>query len=175
MSNTPSENATLKDWEIRSQFTLEEWKAKTLNDLEAWKGNKEWQHLSSELAINFATVTIKALLLINGGAVVALLAFLGKIWSPDNPASPTIVPAIAWFLGGTICAVMVGCSSYFAQSFFTHYKNKIGIGFQVFAILIGICSLGCFGTGAFKACDSFTNGFKLPLSNDIHKIIPKSK
>ena len=65
----------------------------------------------------FAIETIRAAMLINGGAAVALLAFNAHIWSsvPDNRLAQPLSCAIGWFAAGVVVATIGTAFGYLTQ------------------------------------------------------------
>lgn len=83
-----------------SAAQLERWKAELLKDVEQYKATlainleqhkdhlkyaNEFKIEAFKATIGFAQTAIRGLVLINGGAAVALLTFLANVWSPDEP------------------------------------------------------------------------------------------
>lgn len=64
--------------------------------------------------VGLATEGLKALLLVNGGAVVALLTFIGNSKAVAPSARLFVWPAAAFLLGLTLC-VAAFCSAYATQ------------------------------------------------------------
>lgn len=62
--------------------------------------------------VSIATEGLKALLLVNGGAIVALLTFLGN--SKNVAASQFVFPSIAFVMGLVLC-FFAFCSAYATQ------------------------------------------------------------
>jgi pilus assembly protein TadC len=54
---------------------------------------------------NLLTEAFKGLLVINGGGVVALLAFLQAIWDKNAPLRQIVLVGIAWMLAGLVVAL----------------------------------------------------------------------
>lgn len=65
--------------------------------------------------ITIALAGLKTLMLINGGAVVALLAYLGQ-----SPLGPTLAPRVLWSLGAFVVGV-VSCVGAFFGSYQTQF------------------------------------------------------
>jgi|SRR4029453_2231844 hypothetical protein len=99
---------------------------------------------------------LKTLMLINGGAVVALLTYLGQ-----SPQGPTLAPHVWWslgaFVGGVVLCVAAFFSSY--QTQFALYNESVSPatrkGFKHMTwqrITIAFVSVSCvaFGVGAFS-------------------------
>jgi len=84
--------------------------AKRAHDL-----NRQMSNLCRSAALDSANIAIKALLLINGGAVVALLAFVGAIESSDAGNTVQIdelVTPIFSFAFGVGCAAVTTVFAY---------------------------------------------------------------
>lgn len=75
----------------------------------------EFSHRIDDSAIRSADVTLRNCLLINGGAAVAILAFMGTVFSKD-PGSHKIIGDVAggltYFAGGVITSVVALALSY---------------------------------------------------------------
>ena len=54
--------------------SLEQWKAQVQADLEVWKHDRAQSLLWDKGALDFAALALRSVILINGGAAVALLA-----------------------------------------------------------------------------------------------------
>jgi hypothetical protein len=105
---------------------------------------------------------LKALLLINGGAVVALLAFLGQ--SSLGPSiAPRAAESIAWFVAGTALSTFAFLGSYATQ--FALYNERLPTGyrgprhmtFPYCTLMLVIASLGCFAIGSFASLRLFAS------------------
>ena len=113
---------------------------------------------------------LKALLLINGGAVVALLAFLGQ-----SSLGPAIAPRAwepnAWFLAGTAFATTAFLGSYATQFALynervpTNYRGPRHMSFLFCTVACVVLSLGCFGAGSFSSLRLFAA--QVPASTPI--------
>jgi hypothetical protein len=76
-----------------------------------WKTN-------NDAAIKSGEEAIKALILINGGSSVAMLAFIGTLASKDQHTSQqiaTLARPLVWFASGVGLAVVAACFSYFTN------------------------------------------------------------
>lgn len=98
-----------KDFEFNKEYAL---RAHDLN-----------RQTSAELrksAIDSANIAIKSLLLINGGAVIALLAFVGSIEASDAGANISAEPFVAsiwWFAFGVGLSAAVAFLAYMIMLF----------------------------------------------------------
>ncbi len=79
--------------------------------------------------------------MINGGAALAILAFVGQIaGKPLNGLGPVVegaLDSLMWFVMGALFGVITAGLSYLAQLAFTDKANKLGRCFQVSAIVVG--------------------------------------
>jgi hypothetical protein len=121
----------------------------------------EVMKLMQESTIGFAQLTVKSLLILNGGAAVAIAAFVGASFKEGKPSVPfaPISSALLALGTGAALAVMVPALAYVAQHLFAlqieeRIKSKndgcLGYGgrlFQSLAVLVAIVSMLCFVTG----------------------------
>ena len=63
--------------------------------------------------VSLSSLALKTLLLLNGGAAIALLAFLGNTWGRDDV--PDVRASMALFLCGLACAGGATLVGYLAQ------------------------------------------------------------
>ena len=111
--------------------------------------------------ISHSSAAVKLLALLNGGAVVALLAFLGKVWEETN--RPDLALPMGAFAAGLVFAALAGCSSYLTQYFFyNELRTGVASGSawktHPFWLGIGIAS-------AFLSLAAFTIGSVLGVSS----------
>jgi hypothetical protein len=108
--------------------------------------------------ISISVEGFKAMLLVNGGAVIAFLAFLGSV----APAKPEILPLAAkpllLFVIGLVISVLAFISSYATQfCLFSESRGRMKEGRHFWPLAIGaVCSLGCvgfFAAGALTSLD----------------------
>ncbi|GHA85507.1 hypothetical protein [Modicisalibacter luteus] len=107
------------------EAALEEYKA----NLSSWVSSSQQRH-EMDLEMLRAIITVgqsalKGALLINGGAAVALLAFIGKIWG-NTDTQPTLIAlsaALLSYVFGVLSAAMAAGATYFAQA---GYANEFG-------------------------------------------------
>jgi len=108
--------------------------------------------------ISISTEAFKALQYLNGGAVLAVLTYLGQITSPSASALACIKLPIGLFLVGLVAATLVYLTSYATQ--LTLHNENIGSrsdGHETWLyISIGLCLLSvlAFCAGAFFSLDA---------------------
>ena len=118
--------------------------------------------------IGFANGAIKSLVLLNGGAAVAVLAFLGHITASENPGTQVqsfqLVPALVAFAVGAALGALTAATAYLSQMFFYELrtqalKKRWGEALRRVSIVIVVLGYACFGYGIYKAAVVFsTNG-----------------
>jgi hypothetical protein len=70
-----------------------------------------------EYTKDYGASTIRTLILVNGGAVVSILAAIANIVSKNESIATKLAerltPSLAFFLGGMTFALLAGCSAFF--------------------------------------------------------------
>jgi hypothetical protein len=109
--------------------------------------------------ITYGLATLKSSMLINGGAAVALLAFIGKIWEKNISveAVNSLTNAIAFFSFGVLLAAIGSAGSYFTQYNYSESHQKSGIAFHIITILMVIGAFTLFGYGSYESYQAFVN------------------
>jgi hypothetical protein len=121
--------------------------------------NQECFKQVNQAAIDASTFAVKTLVLINGGAAVALLAFIGALVRDDKASVSVIAATLVWFAVG----VATGAGSAMV-AYCTHYSTSVStalihdrwqyqlwrwlaVGFQMFGALLALASLVMFIIG----------------------------
>jgi hypothetical protein len=137
------EEARIDDWTRRRQYS------------------RDWALKNTDQAIQFAVHATRGAVLINGGAMVALLAFLGNVWAKGSPVG-AFAGSFQWFAIGLLSAIVTSGLSYGAQYCYGENDEKgeavpwilnLGKGFHVGALVLFLISLGAFGCGSYDAFD----------------------
>jgi len=84
-----------------------------------------WTNEAYKSAVSLLTEGLKTLALINGGAAIAVLTYLGNLVSRQTTVSaplPNLRPALLWYCGGLLAT---------AFSFLTGYLTQIRIGQEI--------------------------------------------
>lgn len=101
---------------------------------------------------------VKTALLMNGGASVALLAFVGKLTEEQHSRIPAFTDALAIFVCGVFTIVVSSGVTYLSQWFYAEtesWKQRIGLFFNIVAISLGLISYGFFVWGMRSAYSAF--------------------
>lgn len=96
---------------------------------------------------------LKSCIPINGGAVVALLAFAGHMMERKVPAVSmhSLAIALAVFVGGVFSGGLASGFAYFSQWYTEDHLNGTGLTLNIAAVLSGLSSLVCFCCGGYFA------------------------
>lgn len=121
--------------------------------------------------IDYGRDALKAAMLINGGAAIALLAFVGTIWSKKSAeaAAGSLACALASFSFGVLVAAVACAFAYCAQHFYAdrtynwlvdrerskkaHLRGRV---FQWLCLAFVAISFLFFGNGVFVSYEAVT-------------------
>ncbi len=134
-------------------------------DLNAWASSRQQKH---EFNIEMLKATVatgqsalKSALLINGGAAIAILAFIGKIWSQDNDIPACISISLACYVFGVLSAASASGFTYLSQAGygkeFGKYSYHIGTIGRFIAIICVILAYILFGAASWLSYLAISN------------------
>lgn len=121
--------------------------------------------------ISISVQGLKTLLLVNGGAVVALLTFLGH--SPlDSSVAQDFSEPIRWFIFGLAACVLAFMFAYWTQYAFFNNGRKDYNGpnykcLQYGTALLAVLSFIFFTLGSFSSIDVFGNDQRIGNSQHL--------
>jgi hypothetical protein len=150
--------------EAKLQANQDLWQETTVREREQWLNGVRELHLMFKAIIDFALMTIRSLILVNGGAIIGIVTFTGNLWGHNGPAAKAtaqaISPAVGWFVGGLAAALLTSGLAYGAQVAFAEFgkpqpAKKIGNTCRVAAVALAIGSLVCFVVGAYRCLAAF--------------------
>jgi hypothetical protein len=148
----------------RGDAAAEQALAKAKHDMEVWKVHAPLQHAtnleSTRWAIESGGDALRTLVLINGAAAVALLAFLGNVLAKEPPrcvafSLGNMKVAMVTFEFGVGFAGVASAARYLTQFSAAQGWPKPADGFNIAAILLGLASLGAFFRGGLWALWAF--------------------
>ncbi len=127
---------------------LEQYKAR----LAMWQGERV-EHFRA--VILHGQNALKSAILINGGAAVALLAFIGHLWRPDTVGALRLLAAsLVWFVAGVLLDAVSAGSTYLSQYCYAlcadSPRGKVyqtAVALHILAILLVLVSYGTFAYG----------------------------
>ncbi len=143
---------------VVSDAELEKYKA----ELQAWVEQQRGLYTSRIEMFKSVIVSgqnaIKSAFLLNGGAAIALLAFIGKLTDSNKAVIPEFALALTIFVVGVLSVTITSGFAYFSQWFYggnTIWKIKTGFVFNIASIVSGLSSCGFFIWGMCKAYSAF--------------------
>ena len=131
------------------------------HEMEVWKVNAP---LMFNSVIEAGLSALKSATLINGGAAVSLLAFLGNLLTKDPPYGTTypihaLSHAMLIFFLGVGFSGAATAARYFSQAGYSAKSECQGNLFKWIAIVLTISSLGAFFYGGVLAYKAISLGF----------------
>lgn len=135
-------------------------------DLSAWVSSRQQDH-ETDLEMLRSVITtgqsaLKSSLLINGGASVAILGFIGSVWSDSKTTSmlPSLSISLLLFVWGVLSAAIAAGATYVSQAGygreFGSKSQAIGRFCHVVAVLGVVGAYAFFGLGAWRAYVAFS-------------------
>lgn len=125
----------------------------------AWLEELKGYHLkdaeSLKAVFQFGGAALKSVILINGGAAVALLAFMGAIFEHDKAVSEALVCPLMVFTFGVLSAAIASSGSYFAQYYSSSKNEGAANGWRWAAIILVVFSYILFAAGIIFTGDIF--------------------
>jgi len=130
-----------------------EWKGRTVSD--DWHAAETYKSM-----VAIGVESIKALLFLNGGAIVALLAYAGQAEKNGSHVARLLSFPVALFVAGVTLALLSFLTVY--QTQYTLFNEREAgttrhMQWQRATVVIAILSLVSFSTGAVWAIRSMAN------------------
>ncbi|ANC04200.1 hypothetical protein AB688_19660 [Pseudomonas putida] len=124
---------------------------------------KEKYNLSAALEMFKSVVhtgqnALRAIVLLNGGAAVALLAFIGKLADVSRLNIPLFAVPLTIFVVGAFLSTISSGLTYLTQVLYSEqrkWRNRTGVFLQMVSIILGATSLCSFGYGTYRAYGAF--------------------
>jgi hypothetical protein len=127
--------------------------------------NNDWQRYNIDQAIKYSIEAIKSVLLMNGAAAIALLAFLGANASKEDPQVEVSIElfklALMCFGGGASLCGLTFLFAYLTQLFFAGINSSethvwpANI-FRLLAVICLISAIVMFGFGVYLAAEGLS-------------------
>jgi hypothetical protein len=135
------------------EFDLAFYNAKATANLAEYKANRANDLEMLRSVILTGQNALKSSMLINGGAAVALLAFISHIWD-KTLAMGTIeglTEALLFFVGGVLLSSVASGTTYLTQAFYEEEWWKTGSRINYITVLLIISAYVIFGFGGYEA------------------------
>lgn len=138
---------------------LEYQKARYLKWLDEWRHHREWYRENDKAVIALSQTAQRNIILINAGAAIALLTFMGNLLVKGSDIE-RFIPAIAWFAAGVALGAVTTVLSYATQLIYGHDDGKyvnVGKWFHGAAVIAGVATLGIFIGGCVVTYKAFVH------------------
>ncbi len=149
----------LNQLEKNATMSIEFQKLQHESNLAHYRATREAALDMFRSVIGFAQYALKTIILVNGGAAVAMLALIGNIWSKESSVevAKAIACSEAYFAFGVLIGAIATSTAYFTQYFYeraSKYPN-VAIGFHIATIVLVVGSYVTFGLGVYAAYSAF--------------------
>lgn len=108
-----------------------------------------------ESIIGYGQTTVRILLTINGGAAVAILAFLSRLAVIRPDLVSQFAAPLTSYTVGVVCAALTAGMTYFTQFFYARNEDPLGRGFHALSIVFAVASAFCFLQGLLTTRELF--------------------
>jgi hypothetical protein len=141
-----------------SPASIEQYKA----TLQQWIETNKQQHVQQvemfKSIIEAGGSAIKSSFLLNGGAAVAMLAFIGHLADVRADKVPEFTPCLLWFTVGVLAVAVNSGMRYLSQWLYGSSRQwaiKVGFVLNIGCILLGLASYGLFTYGMYVTYQTF--------------------
>lgn len=141
--------------ELHAISSSETQKLLHVSNLEWYRAQQEMNREMFRSVIDAGSAAVKSSLLINGGASVALLAFIGNIGAKGHIPNALLV-AIASFCIGVLTSAMAMGARYLSQHCYAHNLPAWANPLRYVSIGLVIVAYLAFGFGIYCALSAFT-------------------
>lgn len=111
-------------------------------------------------AMDSAKETIKSCILINGGAALAILTFIGHVVTQGDKYRgliPQLAHSLGWFEAGLVAAILGHGSSYGSNLYFAWGPWQRGQRYRILALACTIASICFFVVGSCQGYQAFAH------------------
>ena len=146
--------------DAQTQANLEKYKAELASWVAQTQHVSTWELESFKQVIGLGQSAIKSITLINGGAAVALLAFIGHL-TTSTAANLQILPfaeSLRFFVAGVFFSALASGTTYLSQNFYDYdgkWIRRFGATFHILTVAIVVFAFLSF----FKGADIAYHGF----------------
>lgn len=151
VSKSPSQTPT--------EVELEKYKADLQLHIEQNKNYHASQLEMFKSVITSGQNAMRSSFLMNGGAAVALLAFIGHLAAIKPASVPLFASVLMPFVFGVLAMTMTSGFTYLSQWLYDSASEKAqewGFNINILCIALGISSYGLFMWGMYRAYFAFT-------------------
>jgi len=139
------------------EHRMEEWEEKCRREMAEWNAKNIWDMEMFKSVIIAGQAALKSAILINGGATVALLAFIGSVFkvSQNSEVVTKLSHAMFCFVIGVLSGAIASGVVYMAQFVYARKKLCLGHILNGFSWVLVVLSYILFLTGVILAFKVF--------------------
>jgi hypothetical protein len=147
--------------DLDRQMRVESYKARLSGSSKRFEFRVRRAELMTNMTVKTGENAVKSLLVVNGGAALALLAFLGSVarMSDDLAIKSDIANSLAIFTFGAFLAALTSGLTFFSQAGFGgefgNHSASVGYWFRRAAIASAVLSTAGFVVGAWVSAKAF--------------------
>lgn len=126
-------------------------------ELDRYRAEHEAKRPLVEAVMRFADLAVRSLLILNGGAALAILTYAANATKTGSTYGEELA-SLVWYFGvGAFLSAATAGLAYVAQVCFSelssegNLNNRWGHRVRVVALVVGIASLAAFGWGMLQA------------------------
>jgi hypothetical protein len=144
----------------------------TTKEIEDHKAGLALFAQQQKLSIDLAIVVIRSMILVIGGAIIAILAFVGNLWTKNEDAARHVAAAmqgaIECFGAALFLILVAGFFTYLSVTAATHVVAHSLLGrrqtgwwershnwIRLTTLVLGILSFAAFGFGVLRAITGY--------------------
>lgn len=117
--------------------------------------DKSESQVRGEAQVAFAQDALRGIVLLNGGAIIALLTFFGQAWSKNEAQAVFVImsirPGLVLFVVGVLCGISAQGLAYLSQQNFVEERRTRGMLFRHFCIALSIGGMYLFAHGCYAS------------------------
>ncbi len=154
-------NESMQEKSVQEDTTLTKFKLEHESSLAQFRAVVDTKIEEFKSVISAGQTALRSAILINGGAAIALLSFIGHIWNTNTSTAiaKEITCSLFIFLIGVLAGTVSTGTTYLSQYSYGYGKYKLGHIINILTIMIIIISYICFLYGGYIAYNSFISHF----------------
>ena len=102
---------------------------------------------------------LRGIVLLNGGAIIALLTFFGQAWSKNENQGAMVMSelktGLLLYIFGALAGILAQGLAYLAQQNFVDGNRRLALNFRRFCIAVALSGMYFFGHGSLASVSQF--------------------
>ena len=143
------------EWKEKRSAQMEQWRAEWEGKLEEYRADRAMDQEMAKAACAAGQGALKATIIINGGASVALLAFISNTWMSNADSIAGVAGALIFYVAAVLCGAVAAGTTYISQFAWGFKWPKTAHIVNLLTVLIGVGSYVLFALGTYHAYQAF--------------------